>query len=89
MVTPDFPRASGAAGIDGAVFYFAYANRQARDTKAGEGKLVDVSFEESGAVKTLALLGTTGQFVILYDADAERVDIHPIESVHSISFQAD
>jgi len=31
-------------------------------------------------------LGTTGQFVFLFDEDAERVDIHPFENIHSISF---
>ena len=70
-------------------FIYAYAYAQARDTKAGEAKLVDVTFAESGAVKTSSLLGTTGQFVFLYNSDDERVDIHPIESIHSISFQAD
>jgi len=70
-------------------FIFAYANRQAIDTLAGEGKLVDVTLGESDTVKTATLLGTTGQFVFLYDSMIERVDIHPIESIHSISFQAD
>ena len=69
------------------IFIYSFATKQARDTKAGEGKLVDVTFAEGGAAKTSTLLGTTGQFVILYDADAERVDIHPIEGIHSISFQ--
>ena len=71
------------------VIIYAYASRQAHETKAGEGKLVDVAFDEGGAVKTSTLLGTTGQFVFLYDADAERVDIHPIEGIHSISFQTE
>ena len=71
------------------IFIFAYASRQANETQAGEGKLVDVAFAEGGAVKTSTLLGTTGQFVFLYDANSGRVDIHPIEGIHSISFQAD
>ena len=71
------------------IFIFAYAHSQARHTKAGDFKTVDVTFAESGAVKSSGLLGTTGQFVFLYDAKDERVDIHPIESIHSISFQAD
>jgi len=69
------------------IFIFAFANRQANNTEAGEGKLVDVEFAENGDVKTAILLGTTGQFVFLYDAPAERVHIHPLESIHSISFQ--
>jgi len=71
------------------IFIYSFASRQAHATKEGEGKLVDLTFAESGEVKTSTLLGTTGQFVILYDADTERVDIHPIEGIHSISFQAD
>jgi len=70
-------------------FILLYAYSQARDTKAGEAKLVDVVFAEGGAAKTSALIGTTGQFVFLYDAITRRVDIHPIESIHSISFQAE
>jgi hypothetical protein len=70
-------------------FIFLYAHKQARDTKSGEVKQVDVVFDEGGAVKTSALIGTTGQFIFLYGVDTERVDIHPIESIHSISFQAD
>ena len=70
------------------LFIFTFATTQARDTKAGEGKWVDVAFAEGGAARTSMLLGTTGQFVFLYDTDAERVDIHPIEGIHSISFQS-
>jgi len=68
---------------------FVYAEYQARDTKAGETKQVDVKFAEGGEAKTSALIGTTGQFIFLYDGNTMRVDIHPIESIHSISFQAD
>ena len=69
-------------------FIFAYASAQARDTRDGEAKQVDVIFADGEDTKTSALLGTTSQFVFLYDTDAERVDIHPIENIHSISFQA-
>ena len=70
------------------VFIFVFATVQARDTRAGEGKVVDVIFADStGEVRSL-LLGTTGQFVFLYDAESSEVDVHPIESIHSISFEA-
>jgi hypothetical protein len=71
------------------VFIFAYANRQANDTLEGNGKLVDVTFMESSAEQTSTLLGTTGQFVFLYDVEIERVHIHPLEAISSIAFQAD
>ena len=70
-------------------FLFAYAMWQVRDTTEGNAKQVDVTFAEGGAAVTSALLGTTGQFVFLYDVGGDRVVIHPIESIHSISFQAD
>jgi len=70
-------------------FIYIFAIFKAEDAKAGEGKHVDVEFAEGQTVKSAILLSTTGQFVFLYDADAERVDIHPIEGIHSISFQAD
>lgn len=68
---------------------FLYANRQANDTLEGNGKLVDVTFMESSAEQTSTLLGTTGQFVFLYDVEIERVHIHPLEAISSIAFQAD
>ena len=70
-------------------FIYIFASFQARDTKAGEGKVVDVTFAEAEAVETAVLLGTTGQFVFLFDPLTKRVDVHPIESIHAISFQAD
>jgi len=70
------------------LFIYTFATVQAKDTRAGEGKIVDVMFADSGAATTALLLGTTGQFVFLFDDDTERVDIHPIENIHSISFRA-
>jgi uncharacterized membrane protein len=70
------------------LFLYSYAFAQARDTRDGDGKYVDVMFADSGAATTALLLGTTGQFVFLYDEDTERVDIHPFENIHSISFRA-
>lgn len=68
------------------LFIYSYATFKARDTRDGDGKIVDVMFADSGAATTALLLGTTGQFVFLYDENTERVDIHPIENIHSISF---
>jgi hypothetical protein len=69
------------------LFLYSYAFAQARDTRDGNGKIVDVMFADSGAAISALLLGTTGQFVFLYDENTERVDIHPIENIHSISFK--
>ena len=70
------------------VLIFNFAWFRAQDARAGNGKIVDVMFADSGAATTALLLGTTGQFVFLYDDETERVDIHPIENIHSISFLA-
>lgn len=70
-------------------FIFAFTTLKAGDTKAGKVELIGISFEESGPVTTMALLGTTSQFVFLYDVQTRRVVIHPIEGIHAISFQAD
>ncbi|NIL94765.1 MAG: hypothetical protein GTO71_10090 [Woeseiaceae bacterium] len=68
-------------------FIYLFAAWRADDALDGEGKFVDVMFADSGAATTEMLLGTTGQFVFLYDNQTERVDIHPIENIHSISFR--
>ena len=70
-------------------FIFAFANKQANNTLDGEGKMVDVTFAESAEEQAFTLLGTTGQFVFLYDIDVRRVHIHPFEAVSEIAFQAD
>ncbi len=70
------------------MFLYTFAITQARDTRDGDGKVVDVMFSDSGAATTALLLGTTGQFAFLYDETTERVDIHPFENIHSISFRA-
>lgn len=78
----------GAIALVG-VFIFVYATLEAESTRDGEGDFVDVIFEEGGMARTATLLGTTSQFVFLFDPATERVDIHPFEAVHSISFQSD
>ena len=68
-------------------FIYLYATAQARDTREGEGKDVTVIFADHGTATSALLIGTTGQFVFLFDPDAGHVDIHPIENIHSISFK--
>ena len=77
----------GAVSLVG-VFIFVYATLEAKDTRDGGGDRVDVTFTEGGSVTAATLLGTTGQFLFLYDPATERVDIHPFESVHAISLQS-
>ena len=72
-----------------AVFIFTYATLEAEDTQDGAGRFVDVTFEPGGEPTTATLLGTTGQFLFLYDPMTKRVDIHPFENVHAVSFLSD
>ena len=70
------------------LFIYLFALFQAKETRAGEGKVVEVVFADTDMTATSLLLGTTGQFVFLFDAESNDVDIHPIENIHSISFTA-
>ena len=70
------------------VFIFVYAKLEADNTRDGQGKSVDVLFEDSGKARTATLLGTTSQFIFLYDSETDRVDIYPHEAIHAISIQS-
>ena len=72
-----------------AVFIFTYATLEAENTREHGGHVVEVSFEAGGEARAATLLGTTGQFLFLYDPMTQRVDIHPFENVQAISFQPD
>ena len=71
------------------LFIYAYADYKAEKTRAGEGKFVDVTYADGDGATSRMLLGTTGQFVFLYDNLSRRVEIHPLESIDSIAFLAD
>ena len=68
-----------------AVFILAFANLEAAAVKRGEGKRVEVTYAAGGEPRSAVLLGTTGQFLFLFDPLTGRVDVHPFEAVHSIS----
>ncbi len=71
------------------MFIYLWADYRADNTRAGEGKFVDVTYADGDAAASRMLLGTTGQWVFLYDNLTERVEVHPLESIDSIAFQAD
>ena len=68
----------------------AYATILAEKAFEGKGKIVQVrlSDEAESEATTALLLGTTGQFIFLFDVASRQVTIHPNESIHSISFIA-
>jgi hypothetical protein len=61
------------------------ATVNAKATMAGGGQRVEVNLADGSAARTVTLLGTTGQFLFLFDAPTGRVTIHPHESVLSIN----
>lgn len=68
-----------------AVFILAFANLEAAAVKRGEGSRVEVTYAVGGEARSAVLLGTTGQFLFLFEPLTGRVDVHPFEAVHSIS----
>jgi hypothetical protein len=66
-------------------FLITYAEMQGKDIRDGEGETVSVFLTDGSPPKHLMMLGTTGKFIFLYDHVAERVDIHPHESILTIT----
>lgn len=69
-------------------FIDLYATSRARDVYAGEGEAVAVMLSDESASKRALILGTTGQFLFLYDREYDQVAIHPHENVMSITMTA-
>lgn len=68
------------------LFLHGYAVLKAQKTMAGEAREVDVTLAGATASTTTLLLGTTGQFLFLYNAETRQVTVHPHENVESIVF---
>lgn len=71
-----------------AIFLYFLADRNSQIIREGETDLVDVQLVERPGVRRLAMLGTTGRFVILYDSPTSQVYIYPHESILEISKRA-
>jgi len=67
------------------IFLFSYATTKERQIRDGGGDIFSVHLADSSPPKQLVMLGTTARFVFLYDQVAERVDIHPNESILKIT----
>ncbi|MEM7431259.1 MAG: hypothetical protein AAF351_04875 [Pseudomonadota bacterium] len=68
-----------------AFFMYLFANNRAEDVREGGGDYVRVTLADSDAAFDRVLLGTTGQFVFLYDLEHDAVSIHPFENVQTLS----
>jgi len=70
------------------LFLHVYASVLAEDTFDGKGQVVSVKPVDEPRAKTALLLGTTGQFLFLFDTRTREVTVHLHENIHSISFSA-
>lgn len=68
------------------IFIHLYVVFKARDTYEGKGPMVEVDTGDTR--RTATLLGTTAQFVFLFDAKTQRVYIHPNEAIQEIVLMA-
>ena len=68
-----------------ALFLYTYATLKHREVRDGEGEYVSVTLADGSVRKNIVLLETTGRFIFLFDPGQNRVDIHPHESVLTIS----
>lgn len=68
-----------------AAFLFGYADLKERDVRDGGTEVYEVQLADGSPPEQRVLLGTTVNFIFLYDPPSERVSIHPNESVLSLS----
>lgn len=66
-------------------FLFVYADLKERHVRDGGGEVYEVQLADDSAPEQRVLLGTTVNFIFLYDPPSERVSIHPNENVLSLS----
>jgi hypothetical protein len=66
------------------VFLNIFATLQARQLLEGQGQQVRVEFAEDGGTTSALLLGTTGQFLFLYQPTTRTVTIHPHDNIREI-----
>jgi len=64
---------------------FFYAESKETMIRDGDGELVSVYLADESPPKPLVIIGTTGKYIFLFDHVAERVDIHPHESILMIT----
>lgn len=67
------------------LFLWILADFQHQNVRDGGGELFEVVLADGSPPAERVLLGTTVQFVFLYDRQSERVFIHPNENVLTLS----
>ncbi|HKJ17278.1 MAG TPA: hypothetical protein VJ984_08015 [Xanthomonadales bacterium] len=69
------------------LFLWVFSDRIAEETIQGKGDYVEVQLADDSDPKSAMLLGTTGQFIFLYDPETKVVDIHPNENIQTITIR--
>ena len=69
-------------------FIDIFATYKAREVYDGNGKVVEYILADSQTRRAATLLGTTAQFVFLFDVTTQKVFVVPHESLKMITFQA-
>ncbi|MEO1248025.1 MAG: hypothetical protein AAFX56_20290 [Pseudomonadota bacterium] len=69
------------------VFIYLHAYIKAERTHAGEGLRVELRLLERDVRYNRILLGTTNQFLFVFDAERQEVSVYPNEAVESIKIR--
>ncbi len=70
------------------LFLFVFAAVNERNIRDGKAEVVHVFLTDGSPPKRLIMLGTTAKYVFLFDHVEERVDMHPHESILTITKSA-
>lgn len=70
------------------IFLFVHAYIKAEQTYSGKGTRVELRLLERDVRYDRILLGTTNQFLFVYDPERQKVSVYPNEAVESITIQA-
>ena len=71
-----------------AVLMLLYADMNHTKVREGKTDLIDVRVAERPGLRRLAMLATTGRFVILFDASTDQVYIYPHENILELTKHA-
>lgn len=63
------------------MFVYGYAEWQGQQVKAGHGHRVTLTGESVESDKPLILLGSTTNFVVVFDVDEQQASVYPVESL--------
>ena len=66
------------------IYVFVFASQEAKEVKKGEGSMVAITFADNTPPIETTLLGTTSNYVIIYDHKLGESTAYYVEAIHSI-----